>query len=83
VSREYIRPGKPIENAFVESFNGKFLDECWNWHAQRLRAGAKTTTCASRTLRSATLHQRSEQEIEAGQPLFAKMLKAVPSGAPL
>ena len=27
---EYIRPGKPIENAFVESFNGKFRDECLN-----------------------------------------------------
>ena len=26
----FIRPGKPIENAFVESFNGKFRDECLN-----------------------------------------------------
>jgi putative transposase len=24
----FIRPGKPIENAYVESFNGKFRDEC-------------------------------------------------------
>jgi putative transposase len=24
----YIDPGKPIQNAFVESFNGKFRDEC-------------------------------------------------------
>jgi putative transposase len=30
---QFIRPGKPIENAFVESFNGKFRDECLstNW----------------------------------------------------
>jgi len=28
----FIRPGKPIENAFVESFNGKFRDECLNEH---------------------------------------------------
>lgn len=28
----FIRPGKPIENAYVESFNGKFLDECLNEH---------------------------------------------------
>jgi putative transposase len=28
----YIRPGKPIENAFVESFNGKLRDECLNLH---------------------------------------------------
>lgn len=26
----YIAPGKPIQNAFVESFNGKFRDECLN-----------------------------------------------------
>jgi len=30
IGLEYIRPGKPIENAFVESFNGKFRDECLN-----------------------------------------------------
>jgi putative transposase len=30
VRLEFIRPGKPIENAFVESFNGKFRDECLN-----------------------------------------------------
>ncbi|MNK99004.1 IS2 transposase TnpB [compost metagenome] len=26
----FIRPGKPIENAFIESFNGRFRDECLN-----------------------------------------------------
>lgn len=26
----YIAPGKPTQNAFVESFNGKFRDECLN-----------------------------------------------------
>ena len=28
----FIRPGKPTENAYVESFNGKFRDECLNLH---------------------------------------------------
>lgn len=28
----FIRPGKPVENCFVESFNGKFRDECLNAH---------------------------------------------------
>ena len=28
----YIAPGKPMQNAFVESFNGKFRDECLNEH---------------------------------------------------
>ncbi len=32
VQLEFIRPGKPIENCFVESFNGKFRDECLNQH---------------------------------------------------
>jgi putative transposase len=27
---EYIEPGKPIQNAFVESFNSRFRDECLN-----------------------------------------------------
>lgn len=26
----FIRPGKPVENAYVESFNGRFRDECLN-----------------------------------------------------
>jgi putative transposase len=32
VELAFIRPGKPIENCFVESFNGKFRDECLNLH---------------------------------------------------
>lgn len=32
VELAFIRPGKPIENAFVESFNGRFRDEGLNLH---------------------------------------------------
>ena len=32
VELRFIRPGKPIENAYVESFNGKFRVECSNEH---------------------------------------------------
>jgi putative transposase len=33
VALRFIEPGKPIQNAYVESFNGKFRDECLdeNW----------------------------------------------------
>jgi putative transposase len=30
VEWHYIAPGKPMQNAFVESFNGRFRDECLN-----------------------------------------------------
>lgn len=29
---EHIPPGKPSDNAYIESFNGKFRDECLNEH---------------------------------------------------
>ncbi len=43
VKLKFIRPGKPVENAYIESFNGRFRDECLNenWflsldHARRI-----------------------------------------------
>jgi len=30
VALDFIRPGKPVENAFIESFNGRLRDECLN-----------------------------------------------------
>ena len=29
---DYSRPGKPTDNPYIESFNGKFRDECLNVH---------------------------------------------------
>jgi putative transposase len=28
----FITPGKPVENCYIESFNGRFRDECLNEH---------------------------------------------------
>lgn len=32
IEHRFIQPGKPIQNAFIESFNGKFRDECLSQH---------------------------------------------------
>ena len=43
VRLNFIEPGKPTQNAFVESFNGKFRDSCLNQHWFRSLADARTT----------------------------------------
>jgi putative transposase len=32
VQLKLIQPGKPTQNAYIESFNGRFRDECLNDH---------------------------------------------------
>ena len=32
IQLDFIRPGKPVENAFIESFNGRFREECLSQH---------------------------------------------------
>ncbi|MEZ4522924.1 MAG: IS3 family transposase [Thermomicrobiales bacterium] len=32
IALDYIDPGKPVQNAVMESFNGRFRDECLNSH---------------------------------------------------
>ena len=53
VDWHYIAPGKPMQNGFVESFNGRFRDECLNEtlfsslaeaRAPDHRTGRRTTT---------------------------------------
>ncbi len=38
---DFSRPGKPTDNAFIESFNGTFRDECLNVHWFETLAEAK------------------------------------------
>ena len=35
----FIDPGNPVQNAFVESFNGRFRDECLNEELGSIPAG--------------------------------------------
>ena len=41
VAWHYIEPGKPVQNAFIESFNGKLRDECLNEHVFTTLAEAR------------------------------------------
>jgi putative transposase len=43
-----IQAGKPTQNAYIESFNGKFRDECLNEHWFRSLAEARTIVAAWR-----------------------------------
>lgn len=48
IAVDFIRPGKPIENAFIESFNGRLRDECLNAHWFYSLADARQTIAAWR-----------------------------------
>lgn len=41
VALDFIDPGKPMQNGYLESFNGKFRDECLNVHWFRSLADAR------------------------------------------
>lgn len=41
VKIDFIQPGKPVQNCFVESFNGTFRDDCLNLHWFTSLAAAK------------------------------------------
>ena len=43
VKLHFIQPGKPTQNAFVESFNGKFREYCLNLHWFASLADARAT----------------------------------------
>src|SRR5947209_7953204 len=59
VRLEFIQPGKPAQNAFAESFNGRLRDECLNanWFTslsdarRKSKTGGKITTNNVRTVR--------------------------------
>ena len=78
VEWHYIAPGKPMQNGFVESFNGRLRDECLNEHlfdgladARRIIAAWRADYNDERPHTSlsgmiptefAIIHQRSQQD---------------------
>ncbi len=45
---DFIAPGKPVQNTYIESFNGRLRDECLNQHWFRSLAEARETLAAWR-----------------------------------
>jgi putative transposase len=71
VTLSFIRPGKPNENAYIESFNGKFRDECLNEHwfirwlkpVESSNSGGSNTTRNVHTAQSEISHRRNTPRI--------------------
>lgn len=60
VQLKLIEPGKPTQNAFIESFNGRFRDECLNDHLLRIaRPSADRHRCVAPGLQRAAPAQRA------------------------
>jgi len=60
VRLHFIQPGKPTQNCFVESFNGKFRDECLNENNELGGCEDEDRSLASR-LQSRAATQRARQ----------------------
>ncbi|MBK9066637.1 MAG: transposase [Gemmatimonadetes bacterium] len=64
---DFIRPGHPVENCFIESFNGKLRDECLSQYhfatlaeaRHRIEQWRQSTTPSGRTAAWGTAPQRS------------------------
>ena len=68
----YIEPGKPVQNAFIESFNSRLRDECLNEHVFLTLAEARETIEAWRHDYN---HLRSHGSLGALTPTEFAMLK--------
>ncbi len=68
----YIEPGKPVQNAFVESFNSRLRDECLNEHVFLTLAEARETIEAWRHDYN---HHRPHSSLGALTPVEFAMLK--------
>jgi len=76
----YIEPGKPVQNAFVESFNSKLRDECLNEHVFLTLAEARETIEAWRYDYN---HLRPHSSLGALTPIEFAMLKREQQQPPL
>jgi putative transposase len=77
VSLRFIDPGKPMQNGYIESFNGKFRDECLSQHWFISLAEARTV---SEEWRMDYNERRPHQSLQYRTPdEFARETKAYQS----
>ena len=81
VDLDFIDPGKPQQNAYIESFNGKLRDECLNEHwFSNLREARRIATEYERQYNT----DRPHSSLGNCTPEeFARRLMAVASPAPI
>jgi putative transposase len=75
----YIEPGKPVQNAFIESFNSRLRDECLNEHVFLTLAEARETIEAWRHDYN---HLRPHSSLGALTPTEFAMLKRLEEQSP-
>ncbi len=76
----FIEPGKPNQNAYVESFNGRLRDECLNEHWFTSLVNARTLIEAWRRDYN---EQRPKKDLGGLPPaLYAAKLAAMAQQAP-
>jgi transposase InsO family protein len=61
-----IEPGRPMQNGYIESFNGKFRDECLNehWFETLHQAGPRSANGAATTTRSGRTAAAPDEDLE-------------------
>ena len=73
IELSFIDPGKPVQNCFIESFNGKFRDECLNMH---LFTGLKAARSKIETWRRDYNEARPHSSLDFRTPSeFAAVLR--------
>jgi putative transposase len=78
VQWQFIEPGKPVQNAYIESFNGKFRDECLNEHwFERLEQARVIVEDWRRDYNE----ERPHSSLGQRTPLEFALAAAAPSGA--
>lgn len=78
VSWGYIEPGKPIQNAYSESFNGRLRGECLNENWFTKLEEARRLLCRRRTLAGPNSHRKRRQRLycyAAGQRISGARLR--------